>query len=125
MLRMITTTVATAAVSLAALAACDNDKTQRTEPNPGATQTPPAVATNNTTTGATVNATATAVTNPTPAEAPAVTTMDFAKAQNASDVKRLPDETKLAPTPAKLVSTSATVRKSPQGGESVTVVNNG
>src|SRR5438270_8970800 len=104
-----------AAVSALAIAACDNSKTEtKTEPNPGATTTPPA-AQPVTNTNATVN-TPTATTPP-------VAVDPIASATNAANVKQYPSETKLpAPLPAKLISTSAAVRISPQGGELIQVV---
>jgi hypothetical protein len=108
-----------AAVSALAIAACDNSKNEtKTEPNPGTTTTPPATqpVTN---TNATVN-------TPTATPTPPAAVDPIAAATNAANVKQYPSETKLpAPLPAKLISTTAAVRISPQGGEQIQVVKHG
>ena len=96
------------------LVACENPQT-KTEPNPGATTTPPAEK-------------PVTITNApvAPKEPVAVAPVNpIANASNASEVTQFPDQQKVAPSTAKIVTVAATVRPAPQSSDQVQVVKQG
>jgi hypothetical protein len=95
------------------VAACENKSdTSKQEPNPGATTTPP---------DQPVTITNAPVTPP--AAAPPAN--PIAKASNATEVTQFPEQMKLSPTQATIMSTAATVRPAPQSSDKVQVVKQG
>lgn len=95
------------------VAACENKSdTSKQEPNPGATTTPPEQP---------VTITNAPVTPPaaTPPANP------IAKASNATEVTQFPEQMKLSPTQATIMSIAATVRPAPQSSDKVQVVKQG
>jgi len=98
------------------LVACENKTDTRTEPNPGATTTPPAEKP--------VTITNAPVAPKEPAVAP-VPVNPIANASNASEVTQFPEQQKVAPSQAKIVTVAATVRPAPQSSDQVQVVKQG
>jgi len=102
------------ACAVLTLAACEDPKT-KTETNPGATTTPPEKP---------VTITNAPVAPKEPVAAP-VPVNPIANASNASEVTQFPDQQKVAPSSAKIVSVAATVRPAPQSSDQVQVVKQG
>jgi len=104
-------------IALAALGAvaCENKTdTSKTEPNPGATTTPPE---------GPVTITNAPVTPPVPVIAAPVN--PIAQASNATEVTQFPDQTKISPSTAKIMTVAATVRPAPQSSDQVQVLKQG
>src|SRR5262249_40354254 len=104
-----------ACVALGAIACENKSDTAKTEPNPGATTTPPEQPVTITNAPMTPPAAKTA-------EAPV---NPIANATNATEVTQFPDQTKIAPAQAKITTQTATVRPAPQSTDKVQVVKQG
>jgi len=100
-------------VALGAIA-CENKDTTKTEPNPAVPEQPVTI----------TNAPVAPTAQPIPAVAPVVVN-PIANATNATEVTQFPDQTKVAPSQAKVTTATATVRPAPQSADKVQVVKQG